>query len=157
MAPPPKLDAIDRRILEQLQHDARMPMEHLAERVGLSAPACYRRVRRLRETRAILRETAVVDPQVMGWTLTMIVLVSLEREGSSTADDLMRKLEAEPQVLEAGQITGEHDFAVKIIARSMEDYDELTRRIFVEEEHVRTFETLVIYRQSKKPKIIPIA
>ena len=93
----------------------------------------------------------------MGWTLTMIVLVSLEREGSSTADNLMRKLEAEPQVLEAGQITGEHDFAVKIIARSMEDYDKLTRRIFVEEEHVRTFETLVIYRQSKKPKIIPIA
>lgn len=157
MAIVPKLDAIDRRILEQLQRDARMPMEDLAERVGLSAPACYRRVRRLRETRAILRETAVVDPHVMGWALTMIVLVSLEREGSSTADDLMRKLEAEPQVLEAGQITGEHDFAVKIIARSMEDYDELTRRIFVDEEHVRTFETLVIYRQSKKPKIIPIA
>ena len=51
-----ELDAIDRRILEQLQIDARVPMPILAERVGLSGPACYRRVRRLREAGAILRE-----------------------------------------------------------------------------------------------------
>ncbi|RKF18197.1 Lrp/AsnC family transcriptional regulator [Altericroceibacterium spongiae] len=157
MAGTPRLDAIDHKILEQLQRDARQPMEKLAGRVGLSAPACYRRVRRLRETGTILRETAIVDPRAMGWNLSMIVLVALEREDVRTADNLMRRLEAEPQVTEAAQITGEHDFAVRIIARSMEDYDMLTRRLFVEDEHVRSFETLVIYRQSNKARIFPPA
>ncbi len=152
-----KIDAVDKRILERLQVDARLPVPALAEAVGLSAPACYRRVRRLRDAGKIVREVAVVAPRTLGWALSMIVLVSLEREGVSTADDLMKRLEAEPAVIEAWQITGEHDFAAKIVARDMNDYDELTRRLFVQNEHVKMFTTLVIFRQTKKPTSIPIA
>jgi Lrp/AsnC family leucine-responsive transcriptional regulator len=152
-----KIDAVDKRILERLQLDARVPMPVLAEAVGLSAPACYRRVRRLRDAGRIVREVAVVDPRTLGWALSMIVLVSLERENARTADDLMRTLEAEPAVIEAWQITGEHDFAARIVARDMEDYDELTRRLFVRNEHVKMFTTLVIFRQTKKPTGIPMA
>jgi Lrp/AsnC family leucine-responsive transcriptional regulator len=151
------LDAIDKRILERLQIDARIPMPTLAEEVGLSAPACYRRVRRLRDLGKIVREVAVVAPRTLGWPLSMLVLISLEREGARTADNLMRELEAEPEVIEAWQITGEHDFAAKIVARDMEGYDALTRRLFVQNEHVKTFTTLVIFRQTKKPARIPIA
>jgi Lrp/AsnC family leucine-responsive transcriptional regulator len=157
LPPNATLDAIDRRILERLQLDARMAMPALAEAVGLSAPACYRRVRRLRDLGAILRDVAVVAPRTLGWPLSMLVLISLEREGARTADDLMRALEAEPEVIEAWQITGEHDFAARIVARDMEGYDALTRRLFVQNEHVKTFTTLVIFRQTKKPTRIPIA
>jgi Lrp/AsnC family leucine-responsive transcriptional regulator len=152
-----KIDAVDKRILERLQRDARLPMPALAEAIGLSAPACYRRVRRLRDAGKIVREVAVVAPRTLGWALSMIVLISLEREGVSTADDLMNRLEAEPAVIEAWQITGEHDFAAKIVARDMKDYDDLTRRLFVQNEHVKMFTTLVIFRQTKKPTSIPIA
>ncbi|MHB8285750.1 MAG: Lrp/AsnC family transcriptional regulator [Caulobacteraceae bacterium] len=157
MRPSFKLDAVDKRILERLQVDARLPMPLLAEAVGLSPPACYRRVRRLREAGKIVREVAVVAPRTLGWALSMIVLISLEREGADTADALMRALEAEPAVIEAWQITGEHDFAAKIVARDMEDYDALTRRLFVRNDHVRTFTTLVVFRQTRKPTSIPIA
>jgi Lrp/AsnC family leucine-responsive transcriptional regulator len=152
-----KLDAVDKRILERLQVDARLPMPVLAEAVGLSAPACYRRVRHLRDAGKIVREVAVVAPRTLGWALSMIVLVRLEREGAHTADELMRTFEAEPAVIEAWQITGEHDFAAKIVARDMEEYDELTRRLFVQSEHVKMFTTLVIIRQTRKPTGIPIA
>jgi Lrp/AsnC family leucine-responsive transcriptional regulator len=152
-----ELDAIDQRILEQLQIDARVPMPILAERVGLSGPACYRRVRHLREAGAILREVAVVAPRALGWPLSMIVLVTLEREGTRTIDELMSKLEAEPEVIEAWQITGEYDFAVKIVARDMEGYDALTHRLFAQDERVRSFTTLVVIRQTKKVSLIPIA
>jgi Lrp/AsnC family leucine-responsive transcriptional regulator len=151
------LDAIDKRILEQLQIDARIAMPALAEQVGLSAPACYRRIRRLRDLGKIVREVAVVAPRTLGWPLSMIVLISLEREGARTSDDLMRALEAEPEVIEAWQITGEHDFAARIVARDMESYDRLTRRLFVQNEHVKMFTTLVVFRQTKKPTRIPIA
>ena len=82
-------------------------MPILAERVGLSAPACYRRVRHLREAGVILREVALVAPRTLGWPLSMIVLVTLEREGTRTIDELMGKLEAEHEVIEAWQITGD--------------------------------------------------
>ncbi len=152
-----KLDSIDKKILERMQMDVRTPMPALAEAVGLSAPACYRRVRRLRTLGKIVREVAVVAPRTLGWPLSMLVLVSLEREGAHTSDDLMRTLEAEPEVIEAWQITGAYDFAAKIVARDMEGYDALTRRLFVENKHVKTFTTFVIYRQTRKASSIPIA
>jgi Lrp/AsnC family leucine-responsive transcriptional regulator len=71
------------------------------------APACYRRVRHLREAGVILREVALVAPRTLGWPLSMIVLVTLEREGTRTIDELMGKLEAEHEVIEAWQITGD--------------------------------------------------
>ena len=150
------LDQADRRILEQLQIDARIPVPVLAERVGLSAPACYRRIRHLRECGAIQREVAVVAPRTLGWPLSMIVLVTLEREGSRTIDELLRKFEAEPQIVEAWQITGEYTFAVKIIARDMENYDEVVHRLFASDGRIRFFVTLVVIRSTKKPGVVPI-
>lgn len=152
-----RLDPVDRRILEQLQIDARLPVPVLAERVGLSSPACYRRIRQLRENGAIQREVAVVAPRMLGWPLSMIVLVTLEREGSRTIDELLRKLETEPQVIEAWQITGEYDFAVKIVARDMESYDNLVHRLFASDDRIRTFVTLVVIRSTKKSGFIPIS
>lgn len=61
------LDDFDLKLLERLQADARTPVPVLAEAVGLSAPACYRRIRRLREIGAIDREIAVVRPRTLGW------------------------------------------------------------------------------------------
>ena len=151
------LDPIDRRILEQLQIDARLPVSVLAERVGLSSPACYRRIRHLRENGTIQREVAVIAPRMLGWPLSMIVLVTLEREGSRTIDELLRKLEAEPQVIEAWQITGEYDFAVKIVARDMESYDNLVHRLFASDERIRSFVTLVVIRSTTKSGFIPIS
>lgn len=150
-----KLDAADRRILEELQRGARLPMPALAERVGVSAPACYRRIKRLRDTGAIEREVAIVAPRTLGWPLSMIVLVVLERETARTIDQIRSGLEREEAVREAWHITGEYDFAVSIIARDMEHYDALTHRIFVENEHVRSFKTLVVMRQIKEAGIVP--
>ena len=92
------LDDFDLRLLERLQIDARTPMADLAEVVGLSAPACYRRIRRLRSIGAIEREVAVVSPKTMGWRLVMFVLVTLDREGPRTVDEVMGRLARMPEV-----------------------------------------------------------
>jgi Lrp/AsnC family leucine-responsive transcriptional regulator len=151
------LDDFDLRLLELLQVDAQRPVPALAEAVGLSAPACYRRIRRLRETGAIAREIAVVRPRTLGWPLSMIVLVTLEREGARTVDEMMRVLDAVPEVVEAWNVTGDHDFAVRMVARDMESYDELARRLFAADERVRSFKTLVIIRQVKEMSPVPVA
>ena len=152
-----KHDDFDLRLLALRQHDAQRPIPALAEQVGLSAPACYRRIRRLRESGAIAREVALVRPRTLGWPLSMIVLVTLEREGVRTVDEMMRVLRAVPEVVEAWNVTGEDDFVVRMDARDMESYDELARNLFAADERVRSFKTLVVIRQVKELSPIPVA
>lgn len=150
------LDSFDLKLLELLQADVQQPVAALAEKVGLSAPACYRRIRRLRETGVIEREIAVVRPRTLGWPLSMIVLVTLERETADTVSEMFEIFRREPEVMEAWNVTGDHDFAVRIIARDMESYDDLVRRLFSADERVRTFETLVVIRETGGMKPVPV-
>lgn len=151
------LDAFDRKLLERLQVDAQTPIPILAEAIGLSAPACYRRIRRLRDTGAIAREVAVVHPRILGWPLSMLVLVTMERENARTVDEMMRMLKDVPEVIEAWNVTGDHDFVVRMLARDMESYDELVRELFAADDRVRSFKTLVVIRQVKDASPVPVA
>jgi Lrp/AsnC family leucine-responsive transcriptional regulator len=157
MATDSKLDGFDLHLLELLQADARTPAAALAEAVGLSPPACYRRIRRLREIGAIEREVAIVRPKTLGWPMSMLVLVTLEREGRQTLDELMRKLTGVPQVREFWHVTGEFAFVCRIVARDMEDYDRLSTHLFSGDERVRSFQTLVVMREAKAKKPLPRA
>jgi Lrp/AsnC family transcriptional regulator, leucine-responsive regulatory protein len=132
-------------------------MQDLAERLGISVAACYRRIRQLRESGAIEREIALVKPQTMGWTLTMIVLVTLERERKDTIDRMIKKFARVPEIIEAWYVTGDHDFAIRIVARDMESFEELTRRVFYSDENIRSFKTLVVMRGVKSLSPMPIA
>ncbi len=150
-----RLDSFDRKLLDLLQVDARRPMAALAGAVGLSVPACYRRIRRLRDSGVIEREVAIVRPRTLGWPLSMIVLVKLERENARTLDEVMAIFRRQPEILEAWNVTGDHDFAVRIVARDMEGYDDLTQRLFSDDERVRSFETLVVIRDIKPLSPVP--
>lgn len=151
------LDAFDRKLLERLQVDAQTPIPVLADEIGLSAPACYRRIRRLRDTGAINREVAVVHPRTLGWPLSMLVLVTMERENARTVDEMVRMLKDVPEVIEAWNVTGDHDFVVRMLARDMESYDELVRELFAADDRVRSFKTLVVIRQVKDASPVPLA
>ena len=151
------LDAFDRKLLERLQVDAQTPIPVLADEIGLSAPACYRRIRRLRDTGAINREVAVVHPRTLGWPLSMLVLVTMERENARTVDEMMQMLKDVPEVIEAWNVTGDHDFVVRMLARDMESYDELVRELFAADDRVRSFKTLVVIRQVKDASPVPVA
>lgn len=133
-----------------------MSMDDLAERARISVPACYRRIRRLRETRAIEREVALVKPQVMGWPLMMIVLVTLESERGGVVDRFIQKLGRIPEIVEAWFVTGERDFVLRFVARDMEQFDELTRSVFYSDENIRSFDTLVVMRHAKTLSPIPV-
>jgi Lrp/AsnC family transcriptional regulator, leucine-responsive regulatory protein len=148
-------DDLDLRILTALQRDARLPMSELAEQVGLSAPACYRRVRTLRESGAIEREVALVRPDVMGWPVTMIVLVTLERDKGRIVDELVRKLRAAQEVIDIWYVTGDHDLVIHVAAQNMSSYDAFTRRVLHAEEHVRSFKTLVVLQQPQRAAPLP--
>ena len=143
-------DKFDLLILAELQQDARLPIPELAHRVGLSAPACYRRARALRESGLIEREVALVAPATMGWPITMLVLVTLERDHGRIVDEMIGVLKGEPEVMDLWYVTGEQDFVLQVAARDMQSYEQFTRRVLHAREQVRSFKTLVVMGQHKR-------
>ena len=143
------LDACDRAILAALQADSRAPLEAVSESIGVSSATIQRRVKRLRETGVIQREVAIIDPDALGWRMTFLVLVEMERERIDVLDAFKRRMRAEPQVQQCYYITGEADFALICLARDVGDYEALTRRLFFDDANVRRFKTSVAMRRTK--------
>lgn len=149
------LDDFDRAILRELQRDARLTGDALGERVGLSATACQRRIRRLRETGAILSEVAVVAPAAAGRHLTALVKVVIERGRADIIDRFAREMRAAKAVQQCYYVTGECDFVLVVTARDMEDYERLTRALFFANPTIRKFETVVVMKTVKATLEVP--
>lgn len=152
-----RLDKFDSAILNLLQQDARMPVAEMAQTIGLSEPACYRRIRDLRLNGVIERETAVVKPSALGWPISMLVLVTLETDRTQMIDKLLKRLQNVPEVLDAWYVTGDHDIVLHVIAQDMAYFESFTRRVLHADVNVKSFKTLVVMRQGKKQAAIQVA
>lgn len=123
-----ELDAIDRKILLELQRDGRLTNQDLADRVGLSPSPCLRRVRQLQDSGVIERYTAVVSAGALGLAITAFVRLTLLSHTSAIVDEVEQRLRAIPEVVEAYLLAGDDDYLVKIVIRSFEAYEDLLRR-----------------------------
>ena len=124
-----ELDAVDRRILQELQEDGRMTNVELARRAGISAPPCLRRVRRLEETGVIRAYHADTDPSALGWSITFFAIVGLESQKESVLTEFERMVEDWPEVRECHMIRGGGDFLLRLLARDTAHENQLTQRL----------------------------
>jgi DNA-binding Lrp family transcriptional regulator len=125
----PILDAIDRRILAELQIDGRMTNVELASRAGISAPPCLRRVRRLEEAGIIRGYHADTDPQKLGWEITFFAVVGLDSQKESVLAAFEQLVASWPEVRECHMIRGGGDFLLKLVARDTAHENQVTQRL----------------------------
>jgi Lrp/AsnC family leucine-responsive transcriptional regulator len=151
-----QLDAIDIRILNLVQKNNRLTTEVLAEKTGLSATACQRRLKRLRAAGVIEADVSIISPQAVGRHVEMLVLVSLERERADIIDRFKKAIRTTPEVVNGFYVTGESDFALYITARDMQDYERFTRQFFYENPDIKGFKTLVIMDRVKAGLALPL-
>ena len=129
MAYEPQLnDETNRRILEELQTDARLPMAELGRRVSLSAPAVAERVQRLERAGVITGYHAIVDPKAIGFPLAAVVRVRPASRQLHKIPEVAREI---PEVVECYRITGEDCFFLKLHLHSMDDLEEILDRFVV--------------------------
>ncbi len=150
------LDDFDLRILSILQNDNQISNQALAAEIGLSPPACMRRVRRLRDEKYIVKDISVVDPNKVGLPLTMLVMVQVERERVDLLDEFKRFLSALPEVMQCYVVTGKADFVLMISVRDIDHYDEFATRVFRQNQNIRHFETMVVMSKVKVGFSLPI-
>lgn len=150
------LDRIDAAILEAVQRNNRLTSEELGKLVNLSPTACQRRLKRLRSEGVIENDVAIVSPKAVGRSITMIVLVSLERERSDIVDRFKGAIRSTREVMIGFYVTGDADFILVVTARSMEDYEQFTRRFFYENPDIKGFKTMVVMDRVKASFEFPI-
>jgi len=143
------MDRIDKKILNLLQKDNRISNQKLAETVGLSAPACLKRVKKLREKGVIMADVSIVSPQIVGHLINVIVEVEMNRDQLDVYDSFNRQMSACSEVTQCYQVTGEIDFVLVVLVPDMQTYEAFARRELASNPHLRKFRSLISLRREK--------
>ena len=121
-------DALDRKILEQLQANGRMTNQELADQIGLSPSPCLRRVRQLEASGVIARYVALVDPEAIGLSVTAFVRVRLDQQDDRHLAAFEAAVADFPEVMECYLMTGEADYQLRVLVGSLGAFEDFLRR-----------------------------
>ncbi|MFD2554928.1 Lrp/AsnC family transcriptional regulator [Sphingobacterium tabacisoli] len=138
-----KLDRFDIAILKILQHDNFTPQRDIGQKIGLSAAAVQRRVKRMKAEGVIQRNVSVINREKIGRPITLFVEVIMESEKAEFIDSTKAIFRTTPEVQQCYYVTGDADFMLIIVVPTMHDYELLTRRIFFGNNYIKHFRTMV--------------
>ena len=152
-----RLDAIDWRILKELQADGRITNVTLAARVGLSAPPCLRRVRALEEAGLINGYTVLLDEPALGFTLTAFAMVGLHNQAESDLHAFENQVLGWPIVREAYMLSGESDYIMKCVAADLKAFQAFVLEDLTAAPNVASVKTFLTIRRAKREPGVPMS
>ena len=150
------LDRIDREILSLLQEDGRMTNVELAERVGLTAPPCLRRVRALEQAGVIRGYHAECDAAPLGFPITGFAIVSLRSQAEHDLEAFEAHVAAIPEIRECHMLNGEIDFILKIVASDLESFQRILTTKLTPAPNVASVKSSLTIRTAKSLVGVPI-
>ncbi len=149
------MDAIDRKILTELQSDGRLSVTDLAERVGLSPTPCARRMARLEGDGIISGYAAKLDPDKLGYGLTGFVFVELHDQSRPALDAFERAVSRFPEVLECHLMTGTRDILMKVAGSDLKSFDRFLEESLLNIPGIRSTRTSFSLRAMVERDISP--
>ena len=150
-----RLDAIDWKILKELQDDGRMTNVELTQRVGISAPPCLRRVRALEKAGYIKGYHALLDQKLLGFEVTVFAMVHLTSQAEADLKAFEDFVRTQPLVRESWMLSGEIDFILKCVAPDLETFQAFVAELTAAP-HVRNVKTSLTLRNSKNAAMVPL-
>jgi Lrp/AsnC family transcriptional regulator for asnA, asnC and gidA len=145
-----ELDEIDRKLIELLQGDAKVPYAKLARRLGISSSGVHKRVKRLVDEGVIRKFVAVIDPQILGKKLKAFIGISTS---PGTCSEVIDQLKKRAEVLEIHEVAGEHDLFVKIITDDTLKLNEILHEMD-RIQGVSSSRTLIVLKTEKETGLI---
>ena len=145
----------DQRILAQLQKDGRATNQELAEAVGMSTSACWRRVRALEQSGVISGYAALVEREQAGFATSAILHVSLERHDAKFVDEFVSRVTKRSEVLECFATTGDADYHLRVVVRDMKAYNQFLDEFMFRLPGIRYVRTNMILKEIKTGVALP--
>ncbi|WP_223670792.1 Lrp/AsnC family transcriptional regulator [Kangiella shandongensis] len=144
-----KLDAVDKKILNQLQQEGRLSNSELAKRVNLSPPATHARVKRLEQDGFIQQYAALVDRHRLGFDNLCFVEFSLQLHSSEQIQTVLATVKSWPEVLECHNVTGEYDYLLKVAVRNTQSLESFVSEKMIPLEGVARIHTSLVLKEVK--------
>ena len=145
----------DRSILHELQRDSRVTMQDLAEKVGMSSSACWRRIRALEDEGVIDRYAVIVNPRKAGFSLSSMTLVSLARHEQKNVDNFVREVRRHPEVLECFATSGEADYHLRVVVEDIDAYNRFLDDFILKLPGVSQVRSNIILKEIKADTALP--
>lgn len=123
------MDEIDNKILMALQGDASLSQRELADRVGLSQNACWRRIQKMTDAGILKGSRAMVDANALGLRLTVFIMIRTRHHDQAWSKRFRARVESIPEITDFNRIGGEWDYMAKAVTRSMADYDRVYKAL----------------------------
>ncbi|TNJ48065.1 Lrp/AsnC family transcriptional regulator [Phaeobacter sp. B1627] len=148
----------DLAILRVLQEDCSLSLEAISERVSLSVASCHRRIKALEASGAIAARRAVLDPAILGFTVTGIFMIKLAQDASGVDQRLVRRLQSQPEVVTCYLTTGEFDFIMIAKFRTAEAYTEYIYNFLdtYSDIAIRNYTSSLVVRSLRETPALPI-
>jgi DNA-binding Lrp family transcriptional regulator len=150
-----RLDAIDWKILSELQRDGRITNVELSRRVGISAPPCLRRMRALEEAGIIRGYRALLDEKKLGYEVAVFAMVHLVSQAEADLNAFEERVRAWPLVRECWMLSGEVDFILKCVAPDLATFQAFVKEL-TGTPNVRNVKTALTLRRSKDEAMVPL-
>jgi Lrp/AsnC family transcriptional regulator len=127
--PEKRMNRTDVAILQHLQHDATLSVSAVAELVGISKTACWRRIKALEDQGTIRNRVTLLDPDKVNLGVTVFALVKTNQHRSEWLTRFTQAIDAMPEVLEFYRLSGEADYLLRIVAKDIKAYDAVYKRL----------------------------
>ena len=151
------LDTTDFALLDLLQRDNRRALRDYAFELGISAPTCLRRLRRLEKGGVILRHAAIVNPLRAGLGVSAYVEVALANPSGSRMAAFERRMQRCREVLQCSELAGHVDYLLTVATRDMASFQDFTRRELAGDDEVREVRSMLVLRHSKEQGALPLS
>ena len=151
-----RLDAVDARILDLIQHDASLSVAEIAEHVGLSSSPCWRRIKRLEEEGVIQRRVTVLDREKLGLDFEVYCTVKLSLPTRENLEVFEQSVKRWPEVAQCATVTGAADYELRILTRDMHAFDDFLREKILSLGLVSNIESRIVIRSVKNVTAVPL-
>jgi len=143
------LDRIDRKLLNLLQQSSMLTFQQLADKIGISQPACHRRIHRLRDNGVILGDISIVNQTYAERKLAIWIEISLSSHQLNTFNELLAMLRSSPYVSCCDVITGDTDILACLNVIDMEEFREVTREFMRKSPIIKTYRSITVAQRVK--------
>jgi len=144
------MDRLDRKILSVLQHNARASLQDIGAAVGLSPSPCWARIRKMEEAGVIEGYTVRLNPQALGLSDTVLLMVTLDSHSDNTLEKFGEALATIPEVVEAHLVSGGYDYLLRVVVKDTRDYERLLREKLYKIKGIRHSRSSFVLRTLKK-------
>ncbi|MDG1281601.1 MAG: Lrp/AsnC family transcriptional regulator [Pseudorhodobacter sp.] len=150
-----RLDEMDRKILAELQEDAAQSLDEIAKKVGSSKTPVWNRIKRMKESGVILRQTALLDAEALGLEACFFVLIRTSEHEADWQAKFLKSLRERPEVLEAHRLAGDIDYILKVRVKNARAYD-IFYQALISEVRIFNVTALLSMEEIKASTVLPL-